>query len=35
MKFSKDVNNKKHGPKMIFFNEKKIGNIRIIFDIEN
>ena len=24
----------KHAPKMIFFNEKKIGKIRMIFDIE-
>jgi hypothetical protein len=35
LKFSKNVNNKKHAPKMIFFNEKKYGKIRIIFDIEN
>ena len=24
LKFSKNVNNKKHAPKLIFFNEKKI-----------
>ena len=35
MKFSKNVNNKKHATKMIFLNEKKIGKIRTIFDIEN
>ena len=36
MKFSKNVNNKKHAPKLIFFNEKKkLRKIRIIFDIEN
>ena len=36
MKFSKNVNNKRCAPKLIFFNEKKIlRKIRIIFDIEN
>ena len=35
MKFSKNVNNKKHAPKLIFFNEKKLRKIRIIFDLEN
>ena len=35
MKLSKNVNNKKCAPKLILFNEKKIGKIRIIFDIEN
>ena len=35
MKLSKNVNNKKWAPKMIFFNEKKIRKIRIIFDIED
>ena len=35
LKFSKNVNNKKHAPKLIFFNEKKLRKIRIIFDIEN
>ena len=32
---SKNVNNKKCAPKLIFFNEKKLRKIRIIFDIEN
>ena len=32
MKSSKNVNNKTHAPKLIFFNEKKN---RKIFDIEN
>ena len=35
MKFSKNFNNKKHAPKLVFFNEKKLRNIQIIFDIEN
>ena len=35
MKFSKNVNNKKHAPKLIFFNEIKMRKIRIIFEIEN
>ena len=35
LKFSENVNNKKHAPKIIFFNEKKIGKIRIIFDFES
>ena len=35
LKFSKNVNNKKCAPKLIFFNEKKLRKIRIIFDIEN
>ena len=30
---SKNVNNKKCAPKLIFFNEKKMRKIRIIFDI--
>ena len=34
LKFSKNDNNKKHAPKLIFFNEKKIRKIRIIFDID-
>ena len=34
LKFSKNVNNKKCTPKMIFFNEKKIGKIQIILDIK-
>ena len=33
--FSKNDNNKKTSSKLIFFNEKKIREIRIIFDIEN
>ena len=32
---SKNVNNKKFAPKLIFFNEKKLRKIRIIFDKEN
>ena len=32
---SKNVNNKKCAPKLIFFNEKKLRKIWIIFDIEN
>ena len=35
LKFSKNVNNKKCAPKIIFFNEKNIRKIRIIFDIES
>ena len=35
LKFSKNVNNKKCAPKLIFFNEKKLRKIQIIFDIEN
>ena len=32
---SKNVNNKKCAPELIFFNEKKLRKIQIIFDIEN
>ena len=32
---SKNVNNKKCAPTLIFFNEKKLRKIQIIFDIEN
>ena len=32
---SKNVNNKKCAPEFIFFNEKKIEKIQIIFDVEN
>ena len=32
---SKNVNNKKCAPKLIFFNKKKLREMRIIFDIEN
>ena len=32
---SKNVTNKICAPKLIFFNEKKMRKIRIIFDIEN
>ena len=31
----KKVTNKKCAPKFIFFNEKKIRKIQMIFDIEN
>ena len=34
LKLSKNVNNKKCAPKLIFFNEKKMRKILIIFDIE-
>ena len=34
-KFSKNANNKKCTPKMMFFNEKKNKKIRIILDTEN
>ena len=34
MKFSKNVNNKKHAPQMIFFNENCFKRIRVIFDIK-
>ena len=34
MMLSKNVNNKKCAPKLIFFIEKKLRKIRIIFDIE-
>ena len=34
LKFSKNDNNKKPFSKLIFFNEKKFRNIRMIFDIE-
>ena len=35
LKFSKNVSNKKHAPKLIFFNEKKLRKIQKIFDIVN
>ena len=35
MKFSKNVNNNKDAPKLIFFNEKKNREIQIIFDFES
>ena len=35
LKFSKNDNNKKPSSKLIFFNEKKIRKIRMIFVIEN
>ena len=35
LKFLKNDNNKKPSSKLIFFNEKKIRKIRMIFDIEN
>ena len=35
LKFSKNDNNKKPSSKLIFFNEKKIRKIRMIFDIDN
>ena len=34
-KYSKNFNNEKHAKRIIFFNEKKIGKIGIIFDVEN
>ena len=35
LKFSKNDNNKKPSSKLIFFNEKKIRKIQMIFDLEN
>ena len=35
LKFSKNYKNKKHATKLIFFNEKKIQKVWIIFDIKN
>ena len=35
MTLSKNVNNKKCAPKFVFFNEKKIRKIWMIFDIED
>ena len=35
MMLSKNVNNKKCAPKLIFFNEKKMRKIPMIFDFEN
>jgi hypothetical protein len=32
---SKNINNKKCAPKLVFFNEKKMRKIWMIFDIEN
>ena len=32
---SKKVNNKQCAPKLVVFNEKKLRNVRMIFDIEN
>ena len=32
---SKNVNNKKCAPKLIFFNGKKMRKIPMIFDVEN
>jgi hypothetical protein len=32
---SKNVNNKKCAPKLVFFNEKKLKKIQMIFDIES
>ena len=31
----KNVNNKKYAPKLVFFNEKKLRKIWMIFDVEN
>ena len=35
LKFSKKDKNKKPSSKLIFFNEKKIRKIQMVFDIEN
>ena len=35
MMLSKNVNNKKCAPKLVFFNEKKMRKVPMIFDIEN
>ena len=32
MILSKNVNNKKCAPKLVLFNEKKVGKIQMIFD---
>ena len=32
---SKNINNNKCAPKFVFFNEKKIRKLRMIFDVEN
>jgi hypothetical protein len=32
---SKNVNNKKYTPKLVFFNERKMRKIGMIFDVEN
>ena len=34
LKFSKNANDEKYGPKMIFFNENFFRKIQIIIDIE-
>ena len=34
-KFSKNVNNQNRCPKLIFFDQKKLGKIQIIFNIKN
>ena len=34
MYFIKNVKNKKCAPKLVFFNEKKLKKIRMIFDIK-
>ena len=35
MILSKNVNNKKCAPKLVFFDEKKLKKIQMIFNIEN
>ena len=35
LSLEKNVFNKKWSPKLIFFNEIKVGKFRMIFDIEN
>ena len=32
---SKNINNKKWAPKLVFFNEKKMKKIPMVFDVEN
>ena len=32
---AKKVNNKKYAPKLAFLNEKKLRNIKVIFELEN
>ena len=32
---SKNVNNKKGAPKLIFFNEKKMRKIMMMFEVQN
>ena len=35
MMLSKNINNKRCAPKLVLFNEKKLGKIQMIIDIQN